>query len=745
MKPIPLPGCRHDVLGHHLKAIGILRALATCADAEHRDPDAEGWWDLATATFRIRSAKYPTIDDLVGFFAQYYLPTLVISAWDKDIAYSQGILSPEPPEATINLARRLSQEIHSAPQAHVGEVKRRAFSAFRNQSDDIEPTVFDAIASVFTTKNADNPVFLARGAAGRAQLFRTLWDHLDTFTKERKKTSGASNLVQSSLFGERLFAKKGKGAPFFPDAIKIYNHGASWMTETFPFNALDYVLAVEGAYALRGSASRTLAANSRRFAAFPFVFETGECMTDDAGDTRGTARAVWLPLWGRPTSWAELSSFFCDAQARLPGKEARFSSEFARALRAQGVDAGFAGWQEFRFKMKGSKVPWVVTGIYIGPRQEHRPALLADALHPLDESGFLDQFEEKYKGGKLVSQSPHPYRTRINAAVETAIQDPSPASTLAILEAIFAAARQTCVSKSFREMLHGEPRFFAPLPAAPWVELLRGEDSPEFRIARALASIVVFDGQADGRRSEAQPFLGSLLPLKLGQRGWYLPSDSSDLSKQAVWTGTDLCADLARVLGRRYLDSLKDDRPALLSRHPAPLGDVLAFLRNELDERLIARWTEALSLIGWDSRMQTKDAYSRDDFDGSPIPLAYAALRAVVDLECELQSGDRGEWKHRRSQRPVALLCQRSPSSLSLAVEDALRWCGIWGVPNPYGAASRALKPRLAGKEVVHVAACRLAFGDNADLVHRLPASVLVPIDDPQPLFRSVTLPQRES
>jgi hypothetical protein len=47
---VGVPGCLHDVLGHNLKAIGLLRALATCAAPEHRDPGAEGWWDLESVT-----------------------------------------------------------------------------------------------------------------------------------------------------------------------------------------------------------------------------------------------------------------------------------------------------------------------------------------------------------------------------------------------------------------------------------------------------------------------------------------------------------------------------------------------------------------------------------------------------------------------------------------------------------------------------------------------------------------------
>lgn len=69
MNAIPIPGCRHDILGHNLKAIGLLRVLATCADAEHRDPEAEGWWDLESACFRLRSGKYPDEEKLVEFVA----------------------------------------------------------------------------------------------------------------------------------------------------------------------------------------------------------------------------------------------------------------------------------------------------------------------------------------------------------------------------------------------------------------------------------------------------------------------------------------------------------------------------------------------------------------------------------------------------------------------------------------------------------------------------------------------------
>jgi len=504
-----------------------------------------------------------------------------------------------------------------------------------------------------------------------------------------------------------------------------------------------------------------LAANSRRFAAFPFVFDSGEDLVDDSNDVKGTASSIWLPLWGRPVTYWELSSFICDAQARLPGKEARFSAEFARAVRAQGADAGFSGWQEFRFKMKASRVPWICTGRYLGSTTSSAHSLrLNDALAPLDESGFLDQFEPRFKGSKIDTRSPHPIRASISAAIEDTVVQPTADNAMEVLLRLYTACGKLAQSKSFQETLRQHATFFDSLPMKHWEDLLEGIDTPEFRIARALASITGLakqQRQSNGKAvfSEAQPSLGSLLPLKRRLRRWYLPTDSKDRSKQAVWSGTDLCHDLAHVLSRRYLDSLDDDRPAFMSPRPAPLDDILAFLNGELDDHRIARWIEALSLIGWhwEQEQESADASVPDEkesLDEEPwqiqaIPLPYAALRSLLEMECKWQGNDPSLWKKRRSHRPIALLCQRTPSSLALAVEDALRWLSIWGVPNRWGKSAGNEKPRLGGRDVIRADHGELNFSqDPMRLVTRLAAAVLIPLDwrDRGKLYRAVTLPQ---
>ena len=766
---LQLPGCRHDILGHYLKAIGVLRVLTRCADhPKHADSEAEGWWDLENACFCLHSKKYPTMENLIQFFKERYRPTPVFAAWNNDVGGDTNIASKFNLSAERNIAVGYANQVVSvADKKKAGSVSKltssEAFASYRDDPVHHISEFLDAIAAPRFARASDNPIFLAKGVAGRAHLWRTFWEYLSDYEKQRK-TKNFDQLICGALATGGV-SKSGKGTPFFPDAIKGYNFGSGWVREKYPFNAFDYILAVEGALALRGSVARTIGASSKRFAAFPFIFDSGEDLVDDSNEVKGTASSLWLPLWDRKTTFEELASFISDAQARLPGKDARFSAEFVRALNAQGVDAGFAGWQEFRFKMKGSRVPWVSTGTCVtyaagGQHENVAPTRLNQALSPLDESYFLDQFEIVWKGNKVDAQSPHPFRARINFAMETAALEPTPRHCLTLLEAIFAACRQMCVSKSFREKLRGgRPSFFKPLPMVEWEELLKplgdpkSSVGPEFRIARAVASITGMWAQGDDSPVPVEPMLGSILPMKFRRSGWYLPGED-ERHRQDVWSGSDICHDLAAVLQRRYMDSLRHDRPALMAVHGAPLGDVLAFLCGELDDGRISRWIEAMSLINWQFSQPDKEllgiaAEQKDSVESQEdlesIPLAYAAFRTLLDLECEHRNPALGQRKKRRSQQPFTLFCQRSVSALPLAISEALRWISIWGVRNPWGADARAERERIAGRYVVMLEHRQLALEDEYGrlLASRLAAAVCIPLawKDRWQLARVITLP----
>jgi len=105
---------------------------------------------------------------------------------------------------------------------------------------------------------------------------------------------------------------------------------------------------------------------------------------------------------------------------------------------------------------------------------------------------------------------------------------------MALLESVFSACRQTCVSESFRKKLNGgrsggRALFFGALPMKEWNELLNPlECQAEFRIARALASITGLERhQSSMRLSSTNPSscltmllrkgVALLLPPHIGQ------------------------------------------------------------------------------------------------------------------------------------------------------------------------------------------------------------------------------------
>jgi len=891
LQPVPLPGCRHDILGHALKAIGVLRAISACAATEECDPDAEGWWNPDGAAFMIRSTRYPDAASLVKFFAEKYRPTPIIAAWNKsggvtdkitvvisgesddlqmfaqenanalkelgltaaaakkqplswspdasalakirgllpadsslelrlkvsieadatklkafkakhedrldafglpktkkvpasgklefairwqDIENVQNLLKSESllpanprkesakkdgvlPNAAkllsgdqgFQLCLELARQFVVSLQDDDDDATEVAFLRYRDRLPDAVAESFDALCALHISQQNDNPLFVRRGRPGdkvNADIFLNFWDYFATFRKNPSPQTEAS-LFAGRMVGSGIPAgdRKGKGTPFFPDAIKSYNQGTDWVTEDFPFCPLDYLLAVEGALAMRGATSKTLSARSRTRAAFPFVFEGTETMTDEQGKSLRLATSFWLPIWTKATNFCELESFILDCQARLPGRDCRFSSDFARAIRSQGIDAGFFAFQEFQFKLKGANVPWTATGRFVPCSGTASAGVLNELLSPIDASGFLDQFEfNRERRADL-----HPLRAPVLEAIETAAAEPDASRILAVLGELATLNARLARSKSLREKV-GRVKFVPPLRSDDWSVALQdfenNKDSDEyqqFEIARALASIRGHEKQPGGTFSEVEPFQGSILQLRRKQGGWYLPDAPSP---QAVWTGIDLARDLSAVLARRILDSAKDVRPAVVGTCTARLQSILRFLRGELDDRRIASLVEALSLIDW--RLQPKIAGTRvgETTEVEPVPVAYAAARSLLEIACDPRTTNDSETTNKKRplatvQRVVALLSRQEPYMAASATVEALRRLSIAGVPNPYGEASQQEKPRLVGRDVVKVGeSLRIDFNS----ARRLAAAVLIPLDwhDRWTLFRSITLPQ---
>ena len=308
---------------------------------------------------------------------------------------------------------------------------------------------------------------------------------------------------------------------------------------------------------------------------------------------------------------------------------------------------------------------------------------------------------------------------------------------------------QLAKSKSLREKV-GATRvtFVPPLRCEDWAESLAELDGDrEFEIARALASIRGQERQSDGSCSKAEHFLGSILPLRLRHNHWELPVKPDPPSPQAVWSGIDLPRDLAAVLARRVIDSEDDFRPALVGSCSARLSSILAFLRGDLDDRRIARLVEALSLIDWPELLtpyQANSEQATETEEREATPVAYAAVRSLVEAACKKDDVADDSTPRAKVQRTVSLVTRQEPSVVAAGVAEALRRLAIVGVPNTYGVDSRGQKPKLAGRDVIAVGAGQVQLQCDSLVSRRLAAAALIPLDrqDRWRLFRAITLPQ---
>jgi len=713
--PIVLRGCRLEALGHALKAVGIMRTLAECAVDDCVDREAEGWWDLEEGCFKLTSVKYGEAGLLAGFYLSCYRPTLLEAPWVK--RQESGEEGSEEQEAE---SRRGGSELRT----------------FRDEGDDRLAEALDSLFLFSRGREVLNPLFQragkfgARGVAGHGDIFSNFREAFQKF----KKQPGAEPLA-SLLHGYWRGCRgwKRKGTPFFPDAIKNYNQGVEPVTEDFPFSPLDYVLAVEGALGLRGGVSKGLTAQARPAGGFPFIFESSDTMTDYKGQTVGVSHSVWLPVWVQPTTYAELKAFIQAGQAELRSRPCRFSAEFSRAVSAFGVDAGFAGFQEYRFKLRGTTVPWPATGRYVstGRRGRVTRGALGELLAPLDAVRWLDQFEFNRKPGSDL----HHLRAPILEAMEEAAATERPAELIEVLCQLAELNWRLALSKDLRGKVAGAPRFVPPLRGREWDSALAPMlGDLEYQVARAVASIQGIP-RRDSGQFEVEPFLGSLAPLnRLGNR-WVLRERGS---AQAVWTGTELAFDLARVLWRRCVDSADQPVLALEGSRGAPLSAILAFLRRELDDRKIARLILGLSLVEWaQGRAQSA---GEPDSEQVAIAPAYAVLRALVEIGIEKPDQESAERVVRRSPKAIALVCQRTAASAARGVEEALRRLSIAGVPKPPSKAAEG--SRAAGRWIISLRAHELTI----PRVHavRLAAAALIPLcrRDRYRVFRAVTVPQ---
>ncbi len=360
MHEIPLHGCRPEPLMSYLKALGVLRLVA-----EQKDPEARGRW--AGVTFILRSALDKAA--LESFFLNDYRPTPIVAPWaggcgffakdnrkavDK-IATSNSPRFAEYEELIKRVRRVLTDEgLREKPDP---QAKERLLRRYRASLPDESIAWMDCVLVLQNKGQAFPPLLGTGGNDGRLDFTRNFMERLVEVGIAGGDCTAAAGWLRNALFhdGTKGLSSSAVGQ-FAPGQVGGPN-ATQGMEGNSAVNPWDFILMMEGALLLAGSAVRRMGLNLPPKAAFPFTVDAspvGQGAVDEA-DSSSARGEIWLPLWDRFASLAELRHVFSSRKAwmwRVPS----VASAWTGACRLSPVSASSSAAEKHTLPR-----PWAVS------------------------------------------------------------------------------------------------------------------------------------------------------------------------------------------------------------------------------------------------------------------------------------------------------------------------------------------------------------------------------------------------
>lgn len=621
MPPICLTGCAPTPLAHYLKALGILRLVA-----EQADPGVAGCWHRDD--FILRTSL--NAESLTAFFLERYAPTPVLAPWNGGSGFF-----PKDNQDSIRLIQACDsprfacyREILTAAQtllAHLElkdkpdpETKGSLLQACRSTLPDAAIAWLDA-AFVLSNDGAKYPPLLGTGGNdGRLEFTNNFMQRLaEVFDLSTGAPSRDSkSWLRQSLFADTLPVARVKApiGQFFPSAAGGANATTGFNSDASA-NPWDFIFMIEGALVFAAAAVKRLESIDDGRLAYPFCVRQAAIgyASASTADESASRAEMWMPLWEKPATYAEISALFSEGRAQVGtgvgARSARNGVDFIRSVVTLGVDRGITSFQRFGFQVRNGLAYFAIPLERVIVRQHTRGNLLVEIDHWLDQ---LRRFSGD--GPASISRA----QRGIEAAIDDLCRHDDALHFRSLLVALGRA--EQALARSFRWTTEKRLQPLKEL-TADWLKY--ASDSPdtdrELRLAAALAS-----AHGGALRAHLEPVEG---------RGYW---------KWAPVPGNNVCWGegglenvLLDILTRRL--AAPEEAPSLHPGHAAcyaSLGDIRAFIRNELDDDLIADLWWALSALDW----RSVPRFERPFADAPPSAL-YSLLRLCFAQPGELRHG----------------------------------------------------------------------------------------------------------
>lgn len=577
-----LHGCAPTPLAHYLKALGILRLVAEQADA-----NAAGRW------YRDEFVLHSTLDAeaLTTFFLESYAPTPVLAPWNggsgffpkdnqESITLIQACESPRfaSYRETLTTAQALLVQLKLKDKPDP-ETKGHLLQACRNTLPEAAIAWLDA-AFVLSNEGAKYPPLLGTGGNdGRLEFTNNFMQRLaEVFDLSNGAPSPDSRTwLRQSLFAATVPVARIKApiGQFFPAAAGGANATSGFNADSTA-NPWDFIFMIEGALVFAAAAVKRLESIDDGRLAYPFcVRQAGIGYASAATADESASRAeMWMPLWEKPATYAELSALFSEGRAQVGSRSARNGVDFIRAVVTLGVDRGISAFQRFGFQVRNGLAYFATPLERVIVRQHTRANLL------IEIDRWLDQLR-RFSGDGPASVS------RALRGIETAIDNLCRHDTASRFRALLVALgrAERALARSFRWTAEKRLQPLKELSHA-WFD--HASDTPdnhrELHLAASLAS-----AHGGALRSHLEPVEG---------RFFWKWTDVP--GNDVCWSEGGLEIVLLDILARRL--AMPEKAPSLQRGRAAcyaSLDDIEAFIRGELDVSLLADLWWALSALDW--------------------------------------------------------------------------------------------------------------------------------------------------
>ena len=757
---ITLAGCSPTPLASYLKALGVLRLIASptsSVSGAAADPEVRGWWK--NECFYLRTSL--DSEALTRFFLEEYAPSPITAPWNGGSGFYPGDnkegIAPLAGSKVASRFLTIADAIKAAFQEiqkqgwkkrPEGKDKARFVAGLRGCLADEVLDWLDA-ALALSGDRLNFPQLLGTGGNdGRLDFTNNFMQRLaSTFDiATGKPKENAARLLRTALFADGTwgFHKVAIGQ-FAPGAAGGPNASTGYEADS-NVNPWDFVLALEGAIMFAGAATRRHQGSPELGASFPFtVRPTGAGWGGVSDSDEENARAeFWAPLWDQPAGQRELEAFLKEGRAILNGKTARDGLDFARAAASLGTSRGVSAFARYGFVMRSGKAYLAAPlgTLSVGSR----PSKAAELISDLDTGDWLRRVRRLAREKGAPARAQTAVKQLEHALFAMSEAHVSPRSVQGALCALGDLVRWLKDSRDVLEKISPPPRL-----SSKWVRMA-DDETPEYRVATALASL----GWSSGERLRTDTSEDTGTPKKrIALAAHFAPLSAETIPKRrrkwdaqnqtrVVWGAGDLESNLIAVLQRRLID-VTIDAP-LEAAAPARLADIAAFVEGNFDDVRCAR---LLAGLVWAQPARFAEQVRRP-----VVPFAYAAIKPIFAPAVSLEALAKKRLVPPDCELPIppGLIARLRSGDVEEAVRLALARAHASGIACPFDRWRKQARGRIRGQSA-HASGIACPFPFDPPIIpqtitgRRLAAALLIPLDQYglQTLMERVYLVKKEN